>query len=125
MYRNLLLVGLGSCIGGISRYLLQSFIQRHYFSSFPLGTLLVNITGCFAIGLVYGLANKGNLLSPDTRLFLATGLCGGYTTFSSFAFENMFLINGREWMYFSIYLSASVLIGLGATYLGAFLIKAL
>ncbi len=125
MYRNLLLVGAGSFIGGVSRYLVQTFIQGRFPSSFPLGTLLVNISGCFIIGAVYGLAAKGNLLTPDIRLFLATGICGGYTTFSSFAFEEVSLLSGGEWLYFSLYLSLSILLGLGAAYLGSFLIRLL
>ena len=83
MTRSLILVGVGSCVGGIARYLSQLFIQKHYPSSFPFGTLSVNITGCFIIGIIYALADKGNLMSPATRLLLATGFCGGFTTFSS------------------------------------------
>jgi len=123
MYRNLLLVGVGSFIGGISRYLFQTFVQTRHPSPFPLGTLLVNISGCFIIGFVYGLAEKGNLLTPEARLFLATGVCGGYTTFSSFAFENIALMRDAEWFYFSLYLALSIIFGLTAAYLGSFLVR--
>ena len=86
MYRSLLLIGIGSFIGGICRYLLQQFVQNNYPSSIPFGTLIVNITGCFAIGLVYELAAKGNLLSSEMRLFLATGICGGDSNLFSFLY---------------------------------------
>src|SRR5579875_2374908 len=100
MYRNLLIVGMGSFIGGALRYLLQTLIQRYYPAPIPLGTLWVNVSGCFLIGVIYGLSLKGGLLSPEMRLFLAVGVCGGYTTFSSFAYENVSLLMDAEWFYF-------------------------
>ncbi len=123
MTRSLILVGVGSCVGGIARYLSQLFIQKHYPSSFPFGTLSVNITGCFIIGIIYALADKGNLMSPATRLLLATGFCGGFTTFSSFAYENISLMRDGEFFYTSLYILLSVIIGLLAVYLGILLIK--
>ena len=99
MYRSLLLVAIGSCIGGVSRFLCQQFVQKHFPSSIPLGTLSVNIIGCFIIGVIYGLANKNDILSPELRMFIATGFCGGYTTFSSFAYENISLIQEGEFYY--------------------------
>ena len=79
----ILAIGTGSFIGGILRYLLSQFIQTKFVSTFPFGTLGVNIIGCFLIGLVFGLADRGNL-TQEWRLFLATGLIGGFTTFSAF-----------------------------------------
>src|SRR5580704_9362931 len=96
MARSLILIGVGSCVGGISRYFTQHFVQKHYPSSIPLGTLSVNIIGCFIIGIIYALADRGNILSPAMRLLLATGFCGGYTTFSSFAYENISLMQDGE-----------------------------
>ena len=123
MTRSLILVGLGSCIGGITRYLTQLFVQKHYPSSFPWGTLSVNITGCFMIGIVYALVDRGNILSPAIRLLLATGFCGGFTTFSSFAYENISLMRDGEFFYTSIYILLSVVVGLLAVYLGILIIK--
>jgi CrcB protein len=123
MIRNLILVGIGSFAGGIGRYLTQLFVQKHYPSSIPLGTLTANILGCFIIGIVYALSGKGNLLSPEFRLFLATGICGGYTTFSSFAYENISLLREGELFYFGLYLLLSVVICLVAVYLGMLLVK--
>jgi CrcB protein len=123
MTRNLILIGIGSFAGGIGRYLTQQFVQKHYPSSIPYGTLTANVLGCFVIGLVYALSSKGNILSPEMRLLLATGVCGGYTTFSSFAYENVNLLQDGEFFYFSLYLILSLVIGLGAVYLGILIIK--
>lgn len=123
MTRNLILVGVGSCVGGISRYLTQLFVQKQFPSSIPLGTLSVNIIGCFIIGLIYALADKGNILSPAIRLLLATGFCGGFTTFSSFAYENVSLMQDGEFFYTGQYIVLSIIIGFSSVYLGIYLIK--
>ena len=77
MWKTLVYVAIGSVIGGVSRFLLQQFIQRRVDSVFPYGTLVVNLVGCFVIGIIIGLADKGNLMSPQARIFWATGICGG------------------------------------------------
>ena len=123
MLRSLIFIGLGSFAGGILRYLTQQYLQKHFPSSFPLGTLAVNIIGCFVIGVVYGLSTKGNIISPEVRIFLVTGLCGGYTTFSSFAYENISLLQDGEFFYVSLYILLSVFLGFAATWLGILLIK--
>ncbi len=123
MYRSLLLIGAGSCIGGVSRFLCQQFVQKHFPSSIPLGTLSVNIIGCFIIGIIYGLANKNNILSPELRMFLATGFCGGYTTFSSFAYENFSLMQEGEFYYMALYISMSLVIGFAAVFAGILFMK--
>ena len=123
MYRILFLIGIGSVVGGIARFLTQQYVQRNYPSIIPLGTLGVNIIGCFLIGLVYGLAQKGNILSEEMRLFLATGICGGFTTFSAFAYENIALLQDGEFFYTAAYVTMSVILGLASVYLGIFFIK--
>ncbi|HEX5154025.1 MAG TPA: fluoride efflux transporter CrcB [Parafilimonas sp.] len=123
MYRNLLFIGIGGFMGSICRYLLQQFVQNNYPSSIPYGTLIVNIIGCFIIGLVYELSSKGNLLSSEMRLFLATGICGGFTTFSSFAYENVSMVLDGEFLYPLLYLLMSVVIGFGAVHAGILSIK--
>ncbi len=117
------LVAAGSAIGGVFRYALQVFISKLYPYNFPLGTFAVNITGCFLIGLFYALSEKGNLLSPDWRLLLTTGLCGGFTTFSAFAYENINLLRTGDYIYFGLYTAGSVAGGIIAVYLGILLIK--
>lgn len=123
MIRNLILIGAGGCIGSICRYLSQQFVQNHYPSSIPLGTMLVNIGGCFIIGIVYALSAKGTMISPEARIFLATGFCGGFTTFSSFAYENVAMVLEGEFYYTALYLLLSVIIGFGAVHAGILLIK--
>ncbi len=123
MNRGLLLIGLGGGIGSICRYLSQQYVQNNYPASIPLGTLLVNITGCFIIGIVYALSEKGNLISPEARIFLATGFCGGFTTYSSFAYENVSMVLDGEFYYTALYLLISVFIGFGAVHAGILFTK--
>ena len=119
-----LAVGLGSFFGGAARYLLSRFIQWQTSSAFPWGTLVVNIMGCFLIGIVYALADRGHL-TDEWRLVLATGVIGGFTTFSAFSYESLDLIRGGQYVYAGTYIAASVIAGLAATVLGIVLIKAL
>ena len=121
--RIILLIGLGGGIGSIGRYLVQVLITRHFGSTFPAGTLLVNITGCFIIGLLFGLVNRHAWLTLEWRLFLITGICGGYTTFSSFSYESISLIREGNYLYFISYVLLSVALGLLATFGGAALAR--
>jgi fluoride exporter len=118
------IVGLGGFLGSVSRYYTQLFFTRNFPTVFPFGTFTVNVIGCFIIGIVYALFERGNILNEDWRLFLATGLCGGFTTFSSFSHESINLIRDGEFFSLSIYIAASVILGIAATALGMFLFKA-
>ena len=120
--RILLLIGTGSFIGGVLRYAFSQFIQTKFLSSFPFGTLGVNIIGCFAIGIVFALSEKTNM-SPEMRLFLATGICGGFTTFSAFSNETFSLMRDGQLFYASAYITSSVLFGLLATFIGYSILK--
>ncbi len=120
--RMLALIGFGSFIGGSFRYLVAQTVQSKFLSAFPFGTLTVNIIGCFAIGIIFGMSDKMNL-SPEWRLFLATGICGGFTTFSAFSLETMQLLRDGQIFYGLLYVAASILIGLLAVYLGMTLLK--
>lgn len=115
--KTLLTIGIGSFIGGVSRYLLSTLIQTRVDTSFPWGTMIVNLTGCFLIGLCYGFAEKNNL-SNEMLLFLTTGILGGFTTFSAFSNESMMLIRNGQMLSCGLYVMASVFIGITATYLG-------
>ncbi|MGN6532650.1 MAG: fluoride efflux transporter CrcB [Ginsengibacter sp.] len=118
----ILLVGLGSFIGGVSRYLMTIFVQNKFLSTFPYGTLAVNIIGCFLMGAIYGFSEKGNW-NPEWRIFLATGIMGGFTTFSSFSNEPVSMLRDAEyWPAFS-YILLSVFAGLAATCAGITLLK--
>ncbi len=118
----LLLIGTGSFIGGVLRYVLSQFIQTKSLATFPFGTLGVNIIGCFAIGIVFALSEKTNM-SPEMRLFLATGICGGFTTFSAFSNETFSLMRDGQFFYASAYITSSVLFGVFATFIGYSLLK--
>lgn len=125
MGNNILIVGLGGGIGSILRYLCQKWVNESYQHNFPIATFLVNVFGCLLIGVFYALGEKGNILSPQTRLLLITGLCGGFTTFSTFAFENMSLLRTGDTFYFLLYAVGSVVLGIAAVYIGSFIIKLL
>ena len=111
----LLLIGSGSFIGGIIRYYLSQFIQIKTVATFPLGTLAVNIIGCFFIGLIVGLIDKESIGS-EWRFFLITGLLGGFTTFSAFSMESVTLFRDGQILYAFTYIGLSVLVGLLATF---------
>lgn len=115
-------VGIGSCIGGIFRYLLSQLVQSKFLSTFPFGTLTVNIIGCFLIGLAFGFSER-SFFPVEWRLFIVTGFLGGFTTFSSFSNETIALIrDGQNWYALS-YVASSVIIGLIATFAGMSVIK--
>jgi len=118
MLRNILIVGIGGSLGSVARYLCQKYIHEWNPHPFPIGTFLVNVLGCFLIGIIYSLAEKGNLLGPEGRLLLATGFCGGFTTFSAFALENVNLLKTGNIFYFGLYTAGSVFLGIAATWLG-------
>jgi len=115
-------IGIGSFLGGVFRYLLSLLIQTKTTTTFPLGTLAVNLIGCFFIGIVLGFFEKGQI-SHEWKLFLATGLLGGFTTFSAFSCETFVLFREGFAGYALCYILASVLFGLLATYLAYSLIK--
>jgi len=115
MLRNLLLIGLGGSIGSMIRYAVFLLIRSR---SFPYATLSVNIIGSFIIGLVFALSVKEAGLSSNWRLFLATGICGGFTTFSAFSLENMELMQGGRTGLAITYIALSIVLGIAATFAG-------
>lgn len=123
MLRSILIVGFGGFIGTVARYLTSRYFQENIASVFPWGTFVVNIIGCFVIGLIYGLSEKGDFLSSDIRLFLTVGFCGGFTTFSSLANDAFILMRQDEWIRFAFYTSLSFFLGLLAVYFGRIIIK--
>lgn len=123
MLKTLLYIGSGSFLGGVARYLTGRFVQNSIASSFPMGTMVVNLLGCFLIGLIFGLSEKTNLINEEWRIFLTVGFCGGFTTFSAFANENMNLLRDGNFFYFTLYTGLSIFLGLVAVFMGNALAK--
>jgi len=118
----ILLIGTGSFLGGVLRYVISGFIQSKFLSSFPFGTLSVNFMGCLLIGLIYALSEK-TMMSSEFRLFLATGICGGFTTFSAFSFETFALLRDGQFFFGFVYVLLSVFVCIAATLFGYFITK--
>jgi CrcB protein len=118
MIRNILLVGLGGGVGSIARYCCQRWFNLQMVQGFPWGTFAVNITGCFLIGIFWGLSFKSLENQETWKLLLMTGLCGGFTTFSAFTLEGIGLIKDQKMGLFLLYAAGSVILGLMATWAG-------
>jgi CrcB protein len=121
--RAILFVGIGGGLGSILRYVISLFVGRHVPIVFPLGTFLVNISGCFLIGVFYALLTRHADFNSDWRLFLITGICGGYTTFSTFSYDGLILLKQGSVLSFMLYVLGSVIVGLLATFAGVALFK--
>jgi CrcB protein len=120
---NYLLIGAGSCIGGMLRFGLSQWIQTKTGAVFPYGTLGVNLLGCFLIGLVFGWSER-TAIPQEWRLFLTTGLLGGFTTFSAFSNETVGMLRSGWYTAAALYVLGSVLPGIGATFGGYWVSKA-
>ncbi len=108
--KTLLFIGCGSFIGGVLRYSLSRALQHWTLGSIPWGTLLVNVLGCALLGALSAALTKHYHLSEEWRLALTVGLCGGFTTFSSFAHENLQLLHQGAWLHVILYSGASFLL---------------
>lgn len=124
MLRVLLFIGAGSFAGGVTRYVLSHTVQTGVTSGFPWGTMVVNVLGCFIIGLLNALFERGHVMNTDLRMFLTTGFCGGFTTFSTFMQENSILLSDGRFVHFSLYSILSFALGLFAAFAGQFVVKA-
>ena len=122
--KSILLVGLGGFIGSVARYKLGGLVLHLTAQErFSYSTFAVNILGCLAIGILAGLAERYELFGPGTRLFLFTGLLGGFTTLSAFGLDAVFLVRRGELLVAALYAGASVVLGIAAVWLGLKLIS--
>ncbi len=122
MIKDIIIVGIGSGIGGICRYLI-SLAMSQVCITFPLGTLMVNIVGSLLIGILWGVASHIPNLSPAFLLFLMVGFCGGFTTFSTFSKECLMLLQTSNYLLFSVYTIGSIVLGIATVALGYILTK--
>ena len=116
--REILLVGFGGCLGSIARLKLSGLLFHSFDGRFPLATFAVNVIGCLAAGVLAGLIERHGWFSADVRLLLFTGLLGGFTTFSAFGVETVYLLRRGDIGVALVYVLLSVLCGIGALWLG-------
>lgn len=121
--KMILIVFAGSGTGGVCRYLLHKYVGSIIQAVFPWGTFAVNMIGCFIIGALFTMGQKNDAFTEEWRLLLATGFCGGFTTFSAFSLENMNLLRDGHYLIFLLYAGGSILAGLAAVFGGVFLAR--
>jgi fluoride exporter len=125
MLRTIILVGSGGFIGSVMRYLIQYYMEKSMMSTFPWGTLIANVAGSFIMGVVFALADKGNLLNAEWRIFLTVGICGGFTTFSAFSYNNFSMLNEKLYGSLLLNIGGNLVFGILAVYLGIVFIRLL
>lgn len=125
MILNYIYVMTGAAIGGLLRYFVSDLIQRSTKIIFPFGTLSVNIIGSFLLGIIVFILGDKEIISTEMRLFLTVGLCGGFTTFSTFSYETIMLLREAEFLYASINIILNVLLSLVAIYIAYLISKIL
>lgn len=121
MIKQFLFVGFGGALGSMLRYATSILTAKYYANTFPLATFITNVLGCLIIGLLIGYFSKNG--NQSLQFLLITGFCGGYTTFSTFAAENISLWQSQNYFTLIVYTVASILIGLAAVALGMYLTK--
>lgn len=123
MIKSILIVALGSSLGGALRYIISELMKDYLGHGFPWGTLAVNLLGCLAFGVVFALFYKYDLISNPWYLLLTTGVCGGFTTFSAFAHESMQMLQGGNVGAFASYVAISVVVGMLLMAFGYWVVK--
>lgn len=123
MIKTVLIAGFGGFIGTALRFLISRYIQLNYATVFPWSTFLINLAGSLLIGIFFGLFEKGNLMSPEWRLFLTVGICGGFTTFSTLSNDAFILLQNKEMLRFFLYSGLSFVLGPLMVYAGKLIVK--
>lgn len=123
MFKEILIAGCGGFVGIAGRYLVGKWSAGIWHGAFPMGTFLVNIIGCFIIGLFFGLLENAKVMTPQENVLLITGFCGGFTTFSSFADDMWVLGQQGQWVTFGVYLGLSVVLGILCVWAGRAIIR--
>ena len=122
-FLSVFLVGCGSFMGGAARFLVSKGLSAGGGAGFPWATFAVNVAGCFLLGLAAGFAGRAGGIDPRLRLLLATGFCGGFTTFSTFMDENAAFLRSGHGTMIALYVAASLALGFAAVLLGHHLAK--
>lgn len=123
MLKTILLIAIGGAIGSVFRFLTTVLVSKFWSSHFPLATFMVNVIGCFLIGILMGFLTKNALDNSNLKYFLVTGFCGGFTTFSAFGIENVTLLQNNNTILAFAYMAVSILLSLFAVLLGLFVAK--
>ena len=125
MVKSMLYAGFGGFIGTVLRFLVSKYFQINFDTVFPWGTLIINIAGSFLIGIFLGIFEKGFIMSSEWRLFFTVGICGGFTTFSTFSNDSFMLLQNKEILKFSLYAGMSFVFGIVSVLIGKNLIEAI
>lgn len=118
-------IAIGSALGGVARYAMTAAVNDRIAAAFPFGTMSVNIVGCVLFGVFYQLAMQNGRMSPPMQVMLTTGFCGGFTTFSTFSYESVRLMQEGLWARTIAYVACSVVLGFGAFWGGSSMVRAL
>ncbi|MBM9502833.1 fluoride efflux transporter CrcB [Leptospira sp. 201903071] len=119
--RTLVLIGIGGALGSVLRYLVQYWFGTTLGFKWPVGTLTANLLGSFLIGIIYAVSEKFPAIHPEWRFFLASGLCGGFTTFSTFSFESLQMLKTGNYILFFAYIAVSIFGGIGFALAGVWI----